>query len=353
MLRNHKATAFNKWNGLVRGFVFWFVAMGFAGCDLGSEFASDSEHRVFSGSTMGTYYRVESICNSTLVEQDIVSLLNHLVNSFSTYESRSEISRFNREAVDKWVQVSTEFMEVTTIAREVFLLSDGALDPTLHAAVERFGFGSKVPTINPLHSSELIEKSGGDFERIEIDLEQNLLRKRHPTTLDYSAVAKGFAVDEIAALLDEAKCAGYLIDIGGEVRVHGTSNKRERWRIGIQSPNDPSQLVGYLELNNGAVATSGTYSNTREMAGVTVSHIFNPETAQPINHNTISVTVLSDTAATADAWATALLVNGLEIGVGRAKYLDLDALFIMKTDSGELDLHSVGRMESLLNEINN
>jgi thiamine biosynthesis lipoprotein len=153
--------------------------------------------------------------------------------------------------------------------------------------------------------------------------------------VDLSAVAKGFAADQIADLLRSQSVADYMVEIGGEVQTAGRNAQGKPWQIGVEAP-----LVGIRDvqravpLSGMAMATSGDYRNFFEINGQRYSHIIDPRTGRPADHNLVSVSVLHSSCAMADAWATALLVLGPDEGAAVAEREQLAVLFIVKTDGG-------------------
>ena len=161
--------------------------------------------------------------------------------------------------------------------------------------------------------------------------------KLKPASLDLSGIAKGFAVDRVAGLLDDAGCSAYLIEFGGEVRAREHAPGGGPWRVGVDSPAGRGYL-GTLLIGTKAVATSGDYRQYRVADGGRVSHIIDPRTGYPVRHHLASVTVVADTAMMADAYATAMLVMGEAEARGLAGEMDLAALFIVRADGGGFEM---------------
>lgn len=135
--------------------------------------------------------------------------------------------------------------------------------------------------------------------------------------LDCSAIAKGFGVDIIAQLFNSKGIKNYMIDIGGEVIVNGKNPKMNAWRIGINKPIDDSlsvnqELQTILEISNVGMATSGNYRNFYYKGGKKYSHTIDPRTGYPVQHSILSSTVIARDCTTADAYATAFMVMGLD-----------------------------------------
>jgi thiamine biosynthesis lipoprotein len=159
------------------------------------------------------------------------------------------------------------------------------------------------------------------------------------TTIDFNAIAQGYSVDLVGTFLEARGIENYLVDIGGEVKARGVKPDGSFWKIGIEKParqkNDERELKEIIVLKNKSVATSGSYRKFYEKDGVRYSHTIDPKTGYPVQHSLLSVSVVADNTALADAYATSFMVMGLE----RSKQFlrlhpELDAFFIYADDQG-------------------
>ncbi len=281
---------------------------------------------VMSGATMGTSYSIKTVreghAQSTL-QAKIDAELQRLNAIFSTYDKTSELSRFNRSPVSEPVPVSSDLMAVLRISAAVHQLSEGAFDVTLAPLINLWGFGPGERSRDDLPAEGDIKKllHSIGFDGISLGLDTATRQKL--VTLDLSAVAKGYAVDRIAELLEAEGIANYLVEIGGELRGRGTNSRGEDWLVAIEkplapafyeSPNEPLHPEVYMTLpiHRLGMATSGNYRNFFDLDGVRYSHTIDPTTGWPVNHNLVSVTVLHESTAWADALATAFTVLGVE-----------------------------------------
>ena len=174
------------------------------------------------------------------------------------------------------------------------------------------------------------------YRQLDADCSKPALRKnRDDVSVDLSAFAKGYAVDEAAEMLITAGQASFLVEVGGELRMQGTNAAGEPWAIAVERPNVGERSVeSVLHLTNTALATSGDYRNFYEFDGKRFSHTIDPRTARPVTHDGASVTVVAESAANADALATALLVMGPVDGLEFAAANDIAAFFLLRTDRG-------------------
>ncbi len=245
---------------------------------------------------------------------------------FSTWRPDSELMRFNARRDVGWVPVSAEFLEVVEAALQIREATKGAFDPAVFPLVRAWGFGPfrarRLPSEEELGRLRRVLGEG----RLERRGDPPALRKTHPDLeLDLSGIVEGFAADAVGALLEGAGHADTLVEIGGELRVRGRAR-----RVALESPSGgrPARL-GPLSLG---VATSGTYRNYRSAPSGSVSHILDPRTGRPAASGVISATAVHASAATADAWATALLVLGPE-GLALAEAAGIPARLLFQ--SGE------------------
>ena len=306
----------------------------------------------FEGQTMGTRYRIllpepqlDGLTEPELLGTQISSRLNYLDRELmSTYQPDSQLSRFNRAAPGTPVKVDGDLIDVMVAAAEVRQASRGAFDTSVKALVDLWGFGAQPgqQAIPPQAAiNRALQKTG--MEHVLIDRMAGTLARPAEVTVDLSAIAKGYAVDEIALLLEKAGLADYLVEIGGEVITRGEKSPGETWQVGIESPEAAEGMLFHeiqLGSSRTAIATSGNYRNYFIHDGQRYSHIINPRTGWPVAHGLASVTVISESAMLADAWATALFVLGPEEGMKLANELQLAAYFILTGSTGFHARHS-------------
>ena len=320
----------------------WFgaglIAVILAGCG----------YDVAGGRAFGTTYAIQASCPKGVPRQLVKAELAQINRQMSTFDAASELSLFNRAPLGVAMPVSPALAEVAAAAQRIAIETSGAFDATVAPLVALWGFGADaadhLPTAAQLREARL--RVG--YQRLELGLDPPTLKKTAALTLDLSGIAKGYAVDRLAMLLDQAACSAYLIELGGEVRVFGSSPDGGPWRVAIDSPED-GQLGEVLALRAGAVATSGDYRQRRADAAARATHIIDPRTGQPVTHRLASVTVVADQALYADAYATALIVMGEVAGFDFAERRGLAALFIVRAASG-LAVRRTSAMQPLLAE---
>lgn len=308
------------------------------GCDSGRDSAASEGYRRLEGYAMGTTWSVQFRANGQELEElhrEINELLARLESDLSTWRDDSKISRFNATESTDWFPVSSEFVEIIVAARIVNRLSEGAFDPSVYPLVQLWGFG---PGERP--EDEPTEKQVEDclatvgFHQLEARETDPALRKNHPhLEIDLSALAKGFAVDQVSELLETLNLTDHLVEFGGELYGMGLSSKGRPWRVGIELPLVGESEIGErVELSGRALATSGDYRNFLEIDGERFSHVIDPRTGRPLPQRGLAVSVMADSCMDADAWATALTLLGVDAGLPLAEKIGIAAHFTRIVD---------------------
>ncbi|MCZ6502833.1 MAG: FAD:protein FMN transferase [Gammaproteobacteria bacterium] len=307
---------------------------------------------VISGPTMGTSYTVKIVgedLDRGKLRSQIEVELQRINGLMSTFDENSELSKFNRFPVSSPFTVSAAILEVLMLSSEIFDHSGGAFDVTVGPLVNLWGFGPE-PSRDTVPGDEEIEaaKQRTGFALLQIQ-DGRLLKKRN-IYVDLSAIAKGYAVDQLALILQKEDVTNYLIEIGGELKASGRNDQGNPWTIAVEVPDNLNRSVfRTLELRNISMATSGDYRNYFEVDGERYSHTIDPRTGRPITHNVASVTVLDPSAAIADGYATAINVLGVEEGLNLAQAQNLAVLVIIKTEDGFKERTSLA-LDVYLNE---
>jgi thiamine biosynthesis lipoprotein len=322
--------------GLAGTMLIWLLVA--SGC------GRDSGHPVLSlrGETMGTTYSVQIVppvdgLDPESLAAQIDATLEQVNARMSTYRPDSELSRFNASASTDWFPVSAELAEVVRVALGVSQASSGAFDVTVGPLVNLWGFGPGTDRETPPTDTAIDEaKARVGWQQLAEHGEPPALRKQHPDLyVDLSAIAKGYAVDRLAELLEAAGVQDYLVEVGGELRGRGRNGRGAPWQIAIERPDtDKRAAFRIVALQDSGMATSGDYRNFFEVDGKRYSHTIDPATGRPVSHQLASVTVLDASTMLADAWATALLVLGPDRGMAAAKQLGLAVLFIEHEGDG-------------------
>ena len=319
-----------------------FLSTCLFGCLLSSCTSERPEElHEFTGLTMGTSYSV-LLNTETLplprqpLQAQFDTILTRINGEMSTYLPESGLSRINASKSIAWLPVSPSLMEVLLAARQISRKTQGAFDVTVAPLIGLWGFGPGQDFTVPSEDQVTRALHLVSHEKLQLDAAASRLKKAHgDMSLELSAIAKGYAVDQLADYLEQLHVANYLVEIGGEIRARGVNDKQQPWQIGIEQPLPGRRAVRQIvHLDNMAMATSGDYRNFFEQDGRRYSHTIDPRNGHPVTHNLASVTVLHPSTMHADAWATALLVLGPEAGYALAVENGLAAYFIMHDDGG-------------------
>lgn len=314
--------------------LFLFVAVLLVACS-----APPEPQYQLSGSTMGTVWQVRlSELPQEMTLEDVKAELEQqleLVNQqMSTYRPDSVISQYNQAEAGTWHQVPSEFALVLTTALELAEISQGAFDPTVGPLVNLWGFGPQARG-ESLPSDEKIAsvKAEVGWQKVKTREQGHEVLQPGGIYLDFSAIAKGYAVDLLGERLTELGVAGWLVDIGGDLRTQGHKPNGEPWYIAVERPNAQTREVSsVLALNDKGVATSGDYRNFYDTQEGHFSHTIDPRTGRPVEHQLASVTVLEESCMLADGLATLLTVLGPEEGLAFAQERGLEVYFIERKE---------------------
>lgn len=248
----------------------------------------------------------------------------------------SELNEINRAAGREPVEVSGETFTVIEAALEYAELSHGTFNIALGPIIQAWGIAGDNPRRPPDEELlELLELT--DYRDVELDRDaRTVFLRREGMVLDLGGIAKGYAADEAARVLEEQGVDHGLIDFGGDIRAIGSRRPDgERWRIGIQDPSDTSRgaFVGVLGLDRPSVVTSGDYERFLELNGEVFHHIIDPQTGKPAVSGLRSVTVETNDTMKADIHSTAVFVLGLERGLEYLEQLNgVEAILVTSDD---------------------
>jgi thiamine biosynthesis lipoprotein len=312
---------------------------------------------VLSGKTQGTTYTIKyHHPDQRNLQSAVDSLLVAFDNSLSTYNPASLITELNtgREIVP-----DSFMLRCINESWKVYQATNGAFNPAIYPVIEYWGFGNERPAI--IDSLEI------DSLRAFIAFDTVLLRATHANgrfslpegfRIEFNAIAQGLSVDLVAELLEANGVVNYMVEIGGEVRTRGKNQNGLGWRMGIDKPEDGSnvhQVYKMIAMGTDPIgmATSGNYRKFVKIEGRKYYHTINPATGYPVQHNLLSVTVLAESAAAADGFATAFMVMGLpgmQAFLESNPGLDVAVMGIYADESGALKVWNNPKMAGYLND---
>jgi thiamine biosynthesis lipoprotein len=290
-----------------------------------------------NGATMGTRYTAvfyaAAAMDASAIGADLFAAVDQVDRQMSNWNPASDLCRVNAAPENIWIGIPDELAEVLETGLQVGLASNGAFDIGVGALVEAWGFGpARRPPAAPPRA---LSGSAAGAASLELDRKGRRVRKRASVCLDLSGIAKGYGVDRLARCLDRWGIADYLVGIDGEMRARGCKPGGQGWTVAIEKPAyGVREVAGAMELVDTAIATSGDYRRWVDIGGRRYSHTMDAATQQPAASDLAGVTVLAPTCMLADAWATALLVMGVQMGGKLIRELGMDALFIWRDDGG-------------------
>ena len=304
-----------------------------------------------SGSVFHTIYHIKYQHDKPLTKaiDEEFQRFNLSLNPFNEHSTIAKVNQNKEVEVDEW------FTEVFNKAQEISGKSNGTFDITCAPFVNLWGFGfSKMDSVTPQMIDSI--KTFVGYKKVKLE-GKKIIKQDSRILLNCSSIAKGYACDVIARLLEKEGIENYMVEIGGEVTMKGVNPKGEGWRIGINKPesetngtqNDIEEIV---QLNKkGGVATSGNYRNFYVKDGKKYAHTIDPSTGYPAEQNILSATIVANDCMTADAYATTFMVLGLEKAKELAKSVpEIEYFVIYSNEQGQHRVaYSKGMIEYLPN----
>lgn len=318
-------------------FVLFFMATVFLSLD---KKPTQSFVRVdLAGEAQGTTWHLTYYAKDSIVtKKQIDSILLVIDSSLSIYKPYSRIVAFNNSKTG--ITIDEHFRKVIEKSLDTYRQTGGLSDITVFPLVQAWGFGAKPITHYP--DSATIRSLLNCISSKYLQLKGNFLGKTKPCVkIDVNGIAQGYSVDVVANFLEKNGIKNYIVEIGGELRIHGRKPGNELFKVGIETPSDndfgthPMEKI--LVVDSGAITTSGNYRKYHESGGKKISHLIDPRTGYPIQNEMISVTVYAKDATIADAYDNALMTMGLK---GAMKFLekkpDMGAYFIYHLPNGAI-----------------
>ena len=280
----------------------------------------------------------DTLCTITVYSKKDADAINkafdtaaHLHRLADFYDSGSDVTKINNAKSGVPVVVDADIMNMLILAKEVYDKSDGAFDVTIAPISKLWKFGEEYPLPpDDLEIAKRLPLVGSD--KLILDASKMTVTKKEGSMqIDLGGIAKGYAADKAATLLQGLGVKAALIDFGGNIVALGKNPKTEnnKWRIGLQTPYAPTgEYSKVIETDGGAVVTSGTYQRYFEYGEAKYHHIIDPKTGAPSVQSYDSVTVFADSAALSDCLATAIFVMGEKSGTELADLYNAKVYFL-------------------------
>ena len=314
----------------LRSIRFILIVISFilvAGC-----IENNNQLKRLSGNAQGTTYHISYLSPDNINWKPAIdSVLKKIDSSLSTYLPTSTISRFNKN--DSSVIADKYFTDVFKQSIQVSEKTEGLFDVTVAPVINAWGFGfTKRTIVDSALVDSLLQFVG--YKKVQM-VDGRIIKAKPQIMLDFNAIAQGYTVDVLGAYIESRGISNYMVELGGEVLTNGKKSKNEYWRVGIdkpsESPGDERPLQAIIKLKDKALATSGNYRKFYIENGKKYAHIIDPRTGYPAKHKLLSATVISEDCMTADAYATAFMVMGLERSkqfLSKNQELGLEVYFI-------------------------
>ena len=300
---------------------------------------------VFGTTWHVTYHGEPDGLTDNDIEAAITRAFSVVDDSMNNYRASSTLSQLNRLPAGQIFEVDWDFALVFNAALDIHHATAGAYDPSVSPLINLWGFGPEGVTESPTDDQLAIARSHSGLNQFAWDLsDRSFLKRNTRATLDFSSIAKGYAVDLAGDALDEIGVANFMLEVGGEIQTRGVSPRGDHWRLAIENPiragvGKPYAAVSVTDVG---IATSGNYRNFFEVDGKRFSHLIDPRTGYPIEHDLVSATVIHPSTMVADAWATALMVVGTTEALRLANLYDLSVYLISRNGEQLISSHNQG-----------
>ena len=288
-------------------------------------FPSSSQKTAFTAmdtAITGQFYGKDAKKAAQVLESQVTMLESLWSKTIGT----SDISQLNQQKKRTRKQLDPRTQNLLSRAVGISQQTNGMFDPILGQLVSVWGIGTKeqkIPTQEQIETA--LHQSG---LKCFADTKDGFALSKN-AQLDVGGIAKGAATDEVAKQLEQLSLDGYLLSLGGNVYVSGNKPDKSTWKVGISDPDGKSGYIGYLQVSDCAVVTSGDYERFFIQDGIRYHHIFDPATGKPAQSGLRSVTVVSSDATLADALSTALFVMGREKGLAFCDTIpNVEAVFV-------------------------
>ncbi len=329
--------------------VLLLAALFFVGC------GTDSEEMVVTnrGPAQGTFYNITYLAPPGVdYRNSIDSILFVIDQSMSLWQPSSLISRLNNGDTVEISAESVHFFNVLRAAQRISGETNGAFDISIAPLVNYWGFGPEARTEVDSATADSLQQFVG-YEKLNSVLDSGFLHTG--MKVDMNAIAQGYTVDVVADFLNSRGITNYLVEIGGEIRTRGENISGNTWTIGINKPSEDVQIAEQLQvivgLDSAALATSGNYRKfwEDENTGIKYVHTIDPKSGYPVKTRLLSASIVADDCTSADAWATACIVMGLEKAKSTIlQHEELEAYFVYSNIEGEWETWQTPGFEKMI-----
>ncbi len=308
--------------------------------------STDLIRHTLNGPTMGTRWSAlffaPPMIDLAALHVALQASVDEVNAQMSTWSPDSDLMRLNAAPVGEWHAVPSRLLTVLQLGLDIGIASDGAFDIGMGTVVTAWGFGPESADQNDIRAAMANPHSSAK-DLLDLDLDVGAVRKRDRIRIDLNGIAKGFGTDRLVDTLVAYDVNAALVGIDGEMRSIGLRPNGTPWTIAVETPDHERRAPqSVLTLTDAAVATSGDYRHWVDVQGRRLSHTMDPARGAPLRASPASVTVIAPDCASADAWATALMVLGVDVGARLAQQRGLDALFLIRQADGTIGSKGIG-----------
>lgn len=261
---------------------------------------------------------------------------HRLYTIYNRYDGLNNLHTVNTAAGA--VEVDKKILDMLAFSKEMYTLTQGKTNVAMGSVLSLWHdartHGTRHPESAALPPMDKLEAAAAhtDIENMVLDhAAGTVMLADAETSLDVGAVAKGYAVEQVARRMEAEGITGYLLNVGGNVRSIGSRADGEKWLVGIENPSGDEAVpyIAYLEIAGEAVVTSGAYQRFYTVNGENYHHIIDPETLMP-GTKYRSVSVICKDSGLGDALSTALFCMTEEEGRALVEHLEgVEAMWVL------------------------
>lgn len=279
--------------------ILYIIALFLGGC-------ASSQWNVYEKEVLGTLVQLKLVGDSKktqAVSEKIFKKLAQIEKTTNLIDPTSEISQLNHQ---RKMQVTSDLFYILKHCLDYAWWSQGAFDPTVGAMTLAYRIGENKKTPSAAELKKILQSV--NYKEVILDSQNNVVILNHPQAqLDVWGAVKGYAADQILKMLKESHIQAGLIDLGGQVTVWGKHPTRGEWRVGIEDPHDPKNILKIVSLKSGQTLSTSSGSQRVNPNNSKQHHIFDPYSGNS-PHQFLSVTIIADQGIDADILSTAVFV---------------------------------------------
>ncbi|MFI5135605.1 MAG: FAD:protein FMN transferase [Chitinophagales bacterium] len=255
----------------------------------------------------------EDECRAQEALQKGIKEIQRIEELLSEFKTTSQTSRINALTTNQILEIDEETYQLISRCKEISRLTQGAFDITMGPLKKLYKFSNENFSIPPQQKiSEALKKIG--YRHLKLHDHNRLSFEKEDMRISFAAIGKGYAADCVKRLWNQMDISSGVINASGDLTLWGKRADGNNWKVGIAHPDNKNQIVLWLPVEEGSVATSGDAEQFFIHDGIRYSHNINPLTGYPLT-GIKSVTIVSPSAELCDALCTAVYVMGKDAGL--------------------------------------